>query len=137
MAEISITLGPHSKGSLKLAGWSRALPGQIKKGLVQAGIILEHDMKRKVSGPSHVRNPGVSNPFPGVDQNRLRPSINAQISPDGTQLKVGPNVEYAPWLEYGTPRMPPYPFVGPTWEDKGDDAVRAIQIAIFRPLDQY
>ena len=54
----------------------------------------------------------------------------------GATLKVGPNALYAPFLELGTSRMEPYPFVGPTFNDKGDRAVEMIQDEVIKPLDR-
>lgn len=95
-------------------------------------------MKKKLSGPSHTKSPGNSNPYPGVVTGRLRASVNMQVSSaaGGLQLRVGPNVTYAPFLEFGTSRMQPYPFVGPTLKHKGDKAFDAIQKEIAKPLDR-
>lgn len=144
MSNISISLGPHSKGSIKLKRFSNALPGQIKKGFTLAGFLLEKEMKQLVSGPGRVKGSTdgpVSrlNDYPGVVTGQLRRSINSKVNSvaGGQQLRIGPNVEYAAFLEFGTKFIkPPLAFVFPTWEQKGDKAVDLIQNEIFKPLDR-
>ena len=56
----------------------------------QAALIVEADAKRRVP----------------VDQGRLRDSITHEAN--SKRGKTGTNVEYAPWVEYGTrPHFPP------------------------------
>lgn len=46
-----------------------------------------------------------------VETGLLRGSITAEVT--GLQAEVGPNVDYAVFVEYGTSRMAPQPFMGP------------------------
>ena len=141
--ELKISLGNNVVGSRKIHNFLNALPQQLRQGFNKAGAIFERDMKRKVSGPGRKR--GMThgpysrlNSYPGVITGRLRASINAQVSGSGTDLtlRVGPNVMYAPFLEFGTSRMPAYAFVGPTLEHMSEKAMDAIQDAIAVPLDR-
>lgn len=43
-------------------------------------------------------------------------SINTTIKDNGLTAEVGPTTEYAPYVEYGTRKMEPEPFVGPAFE---------------------
>ncbi len=52
---------------------------------------------------------------PAVDTGRLRQSIAVVRVADG-HYKVGTNVQYAPFLEFGTRRMAPRPFMRPALE---------------------
>lgn len=143
-AEITISIGDAAQGSRKLKGFSRALPGQLQSGFKRAGSIFERDMKKKLSGPGRVKG-STHGPisrlgdYPGKRTGRLQNSVNFQVSntAGGLQLRVGPNVSYAPFLELGTSKMQPYPFVGPTLEHKADEAVDAIQREIAKPLDRF
>jgi len=123
-------------GTMK--GFERALPTNIKKGMRSAGVILERDMKRKVSGPGRKRTKGGaafsrSNDFPGVVTNRLRSSIRFALTV-GNALIIGARVKYDKFLEFGTRKMQAYAFVGPTWRDKGKAALAAIDKAILKPF---
>lgn len=135
MAEITITMNGEKRLSRKLKNFSTALPANIKKGFTIAGVIFERDMKKKLSRPGRRKGPS-SNPYPGVITGRLRGSVLAQVknTPAGFQLRVGPKVKYAKFLEFGTKKMPAYAFIGPTLRDKLDQAVSAIQKEIAKPL---
>lgn len=140
--ELKITLGGNSLGSRKIAGFTDALPANLWIGFDKAGAIFERDMKLKLSGPGRRRGSTHGpisrlNNYPGVITGRLRASVNARITGSGTNitLRVGPNVEYAPYLEFGTSRMPAYSFVRPTLEDNSERAFDAIADAITKPLD--
>jgi|SRR5690606_5872219 len=50
-----------------------------------------------------------------VDTGRLRASIQIQIYPNGLTADVGTNVEYAPYVEFGTSKMRAQPFLFPSW----------------------
>lgn len=143
MAEVSISIAGDKVITRKLANFERALPGQIRKGFTAAGRLWERDMKRKLSGPGRVRG-STHGPvsrlgqFPGVVTGTLRRSVNYQVSgvAGGMELRVGPNVEYARYLELGTRKMKPYSFVRPSFEDKADEAIDLIQREIMKPLDR-
>ena len=51
---------------------------------------------------------------PAQDTGRLSNSITANI--DGKRAEVGTNLEYAPWLEFGTRTIEPRPFLFPALE---------------------
>lgn len=46
-----------------------------------------------------------------VDTGRLRNSITHQVRPSEKSVYIGTNVEYAPYVELGTSRMKPHPFL--------------------------
>jgi HK97 gp10 family phage protein len=48
-----------------------------------------------------------------VDTGRLRASITNQVNPIDSSVIIGTNVKYAPYVEYGTSRMNPQPFLRP------------------------
>jgi len=48
-----------------------------------------------------------------VDTGRLRNSITHERNDEEGQVQIGSNVEYAPYVEYGTSRMRAQPFLEP------------------------
>lgn len=146
MAEINVTVNSQ-RVQRKLLNIERAMPGEVRKGFIEAGIIFERDMKKKVSGPGRIRNnSNVSGPysrfggrFPGVVTGQLRRTISYKVSGSGrdTELVVGPKVSYAEFLELGTKFInPPYAFVGPTYIDKIDEGINRIHSRISGVLDR-
>ena len=52
-----------------------------------------------------------------VDTGRLRNSITHQVRPSEKSVYIGTNVEYATYVELGTSRMEPQPFLHPAAAD--------------------
>ena len=50
-----------------------------------------------------------------IDSGRLRASIKNRVKVD--EVRVGTNVEYAPYQEYGTVKMPARPFLRPALDN--------------------
>lgn len=59
-----------------------------------------------------------------VDTGRLRNSIATERDEDGLSGAVGTNVQYAPFVEFGTSRAAAQPYLFPAWEEE-----RAVFIA--------
>ena len=62
-----------------------------------------------------------------VDTGALRNSISTTISNGGLSAEIGPTVHYAPYLEFGTRRMPPQPYMGPAAERCAEAFVQAVE----------
>jgi len=85
----------------------------ITKSLEDVGALVERQAKINVSKspPEH----------PQVQTGRLRSSIIHQVVTDGQlAAEIGTNVVYSKYLEFGTSRMPPYPFLFPAVESNRD-----------------
>ena len=65
--------------------------------------------------------------FAPVDTGALRNSNGATISAGGLSAEIGPTVHYAPYLEFGTRRMSPQPFMGPAADRHAEAFVKAIE----------
>lgn len=76
-----------------------------KRFLPEAGAVVEGEAKRRVP----------------VDSGRLRNSIGHQVS--GDQVAVGTNVEYSPYIEYGTVFQKAQPFLRPALDAKRKELV--------------
>lgn len=85
---------------------TRSPGGPVVRDLSRRGIRIEAAAKNFASG---------NNGGPKVRSGRLRGSIHWRIEQDdlGAFLIVGSSVEYAGFVEYGTSRAKPYPYLRP------------------------
>lgn len=56
-----------------------------------------------------------------TDTGRLKNSITNQIDMDENAVYIGTNVEYAPYVELGTMRKDPHPYLKPAASEHGDE----------------
>jgi HK97 gp10 family phage protein len=56
-----------------------------------------------------------------VDTGRLRNSISHAVDVNEEAAYIGTNVEYAPYVEYGTRRMAPRPYLKPAATEHGEE----------------
>lgn len=93
----------------------------LQKSMERVGQIVERQAKINVSKspPSH----------PQVQTGRLRSSIIHQVDQSGNEIAtlIGTNVVYGKFLEFGTVRMPPYPWLFPAVEEKRKEIVDALK----------
>jgi HK97 gp10 family phage protein len=89
----------------------------LQKGLEKAGLIVERQAKINVtqSPPKH----------PQVQTGRLRASITHNVSPG--EVEIGSNVVYSKYLEFGTSKMSPHPFLFPAVELKKPQIIEALK----------
>jgi HK97 gp10 family phage protein len=88
----------------------------LQKGLEKVGLIVERQAKINVSQ---------STGHPKVQTGRLRSSITHNVSPG--EVEIGSNVVYSKYLEFGTSKMPPYPFLFPAVELKKPEIIEALK----------
>ena len=93
----------------------------LRSGMGKAVLIVERQAKQNVSktGSEH----------PQVKTGRLRASITSQVTESGNEIvgEIGSNVIYSKMLEFGTSRMPPYPFLFPAVEMSKDKITEALK----------
>ncbi len=82
----------------------------VRKKLKLAAEEVANQVKRNISTGRPASKPGA---FPHVDTGRLRNSIFWELAGGNTAI-VGTSVEYGLFLEIGTRRMSPRPFLRPT-----------------------
>lgn len=75
--------------------FKNALPPQIERALTEIGLVAE----------------GYAKDLCPADTGRLRNSITFTV--DGQSTYIGTNVEYATFVEMGTTRMAPRPYIKP------------------------
>lgn len=56
-----------------------------------------------------------------VDTGRLRASISHAVDESDEAAYIGTNVEYAPYVEYGTSKMKAQPYLKPAATEHGDE----------------
>lgn len=76
---------------------------------------LAFDLKADIDVHWSRKSPSAPGDPPGVDTGTLKNSITTQPVARG-HWRVGDGVDYGYWLEYGTARMKPRPFMRPAAE---------------------
>jgi len=89
-----------------------------KQIINKACLMVERDAKQSIG---LVPSPSPPGHAPAAPTGRLRSSITHEI--EGTTGRVGTNVEYALFLELGTEKMSPRPFLRPALH-KNEKAIR-------------
>lgn len=87
---------------------------KLETNMSRVGTLVEKQAKKNVaqSPPEH----------PQKQTGRLRSSIIHQVSKDGDDIvaEIGTNVAYGKYLEFGTEKMPAYPWLFPAVEQNRD-----------------
>lgn len=117
---------------------------QLGRAVMAGALLLETAIKLSMSAASHsgrkygrhrASAPGET---PAVDTGNLVNSIKSQLveSTDMTALaNVGTGVEYAEWLEFGTSRMKPRPYMRPAIDNNENKIVEAIKYWARKQID--
>ena len=62
-----------------------------------------------------------------VDSGNLKSTIGVDFDPDGYGFEAGATANYAAYVEYGTSRMAPQPYLGPAFGRTSAAFVKAIE----------
>lgn len=93
----------------------------LEKAMERVGALVERQAKINVSKspPEH----------PQVQTGRLRSSIIHQVTKDENAIvaEIGSNVTYSKYLEFGTSKMPPYPWLFPAVEEKRKEIIETLK----------
>ncbi len=93
----------------------------LEKSMEKVGAIVERQAKINVSKslPEH----------PQVQTGRLRSSIIHQVTKEGTEItaEIGSNVVYSKYLEFGTSRHSPYPWLYPSVESNRNQIIAILK----------
>ena len=108
MAQVSASLRFDAAGLRELLAGPQ---GGIAHDLLRRGLRVESQAKLNATGQDY----GDGSRGPYVRTGRLRSSITHELGVDvhGLFVDVGTNVQYGRYLELGTDRMRPYPFLKP------------------------
>ena len=102
----------------------KAIEKQLARNLKPAGQVIQDEMKDLI----HVQGPPPSSPWnpPHVDTGELIASIDVAAVPSTLEVYIGSTLDYAVYLEEGTPSMEPRPFMIRALVQAGDDAARVL-----------
>ena len=91
-----------------------------RRALEAVGLQAEGYAKMKLTIPvEHGYDRGEGTIFPVTDTGRLMNSISHTT--DEEYAYIGTNVEYAPYVEYGTSKSKAYPFLKPAATEHADE----------------
>jgi HK97 gp10 family phage protein len=95
---------------------------------------------RKVGKRSPPHRASAPNQPPATDQGGLKESISIQELNNGFAAEIGPNIEYAKYLEFGTSATSKHrgiakrPFVGPAFNENKPAIKKAIRAALRKAI---
>lgn len=92
----------------------------LQKSMERVGALVERQAKINVSKTTG---------HPQVQTGRLRASITHEVSSNGNEMvaEIGTNVSYGKHLEFGTSKMPPYPWLFPAVELKKPEIIETLK----------
>lgn len=98
----------------------------IRKALEMIGLQAQSYAQEELSKPKKHAD-GTTRP--NVDTGRLRNSMTHRLA-DKSTVVVGTNVTYAPYVEKGTSRARPYPFLKPAVNEHLNEYKRMITVCL-------
>jgi HK97 gp10 family phage protein len=97
-------------GAIRRSGQTRVGAGSFRRGKDgKLQLVRRGAARTKIDVTDRASRPGDP---PAPDTGTLRNSIAHEVV-SSQRVRVGTNVEYAPFLEFGTARMAPRPFMRP------------------------
>jgi HK97 gp10 family phage protein len=109
----------------------------VGKAVLNGCLTVEREAKQEFRGSDEDSWTGS---FPRVQTGKLRASITHRVKDEDKQIvgEVGTNVEYGIYLEFGTSKMYPHPFMGPAYDkhekeigDKIEAAEKEAEESVF------
>lgn len=132
--------------AVRLAKREAAIKEAVQDALGLAGDRLSAHVLMKMREPKHgrvykrgkkrVHIASAPGEYPAIDTSNLISRINARIVWEGSLAKLSfglhdvTSVVYGAYLEFGTSKMAPRPWLRPTWEALKDDIVRDLEEAV-------
>jgi len=92
------------------------LTDNLQSALEKIGLVVERQAKINVSQSSG---------HPKVQTGRLRSSITHEVGQG--EVAIGTNVYYGKYLEFGTSKMPPYPWLFPAVESNRQNIINLLK----------
>lgn len=120
--KLTVSMPQFSALNLRVGYLKKAAASGLKLGVSEAAGLFEAEAKLIVP----------------VDTGRLRDSIATEVvidSPEKQERQVAPHTEYAGYVEYGTSRQRPQPYIRPAFDTQKADAAAAIKDSVVQALD--
>lgn len=105
-----------------------ALEDQVEQALIAVGIAAENNAKREITRA--VYDTPESQSY--VRTGRLRNSLTHSVAMNEKAVYIGSAVEYAAYVELGTTRMRPRPYLRPAVTNYTDEYKNLIKQALSR-----
>lgn len=102
----------------------RAVKNAVERALEAVGLQGEGNAKMHIEIP---KEHGDGDVRPNVDTGRLVNSITHVTNSSEKVVYIGTNVEYAPYVELGTSKSRPYPYLRPAVEEHTDEYKRIFE----------
>ena len=107
---------------------------QVKRGIRDATLTLLRDAKlligvkgaliRKTRTGREIREPSLPGEPPHRQTGQLVSSVGHEFEDEGLVGIVGTNVKHGKWTEFGTSKMPPRPWLRPSFDKLVSDGER-------------
>ena len=136
--EIKVTIESNKEEVLK------AVDEAIQKGLEECGLLAEGFAKKVSAVDTGLMRNSVTHALSGVpfshdyqdDAGEQSGSISGEIgAKTDHEMYLGTNVEYAPYVEYGTTRMEAQPFIRPAIENHQEEYKRIMEGELKRYIE--
>lgn len=133
---------------VKLNAIGKTTAQEVSKAIRRGGLRIENNAAQKIVNPpktgriypSKYRKgafhqasaPGES---PAADSGRLDQSITSVMTQEGPEVyqsQTGSNVDYGTYLELGTAKIAPRPWLAPAFEEEKDKVIADIKAAVVR-----
>jgi len=124
---------------------SKKYTAEVAKSLVASGQLVRTDAiksiqtissgeqvtRYRLGGGKKTHTVSIPNDPPNTDTGRLVSSVQVEVRAD--DVYVGTNVEYAPWLEFGTQKMAARPWLFPALE-RNREAIKGLIAKAMRKV---
>jgi phage gpG-like protein len=130
----------NGSGKSEIRTFANVLPRRVAAGLYKAGLVIESQSKKLLSGPGRKTGPN-DNPYPGVVTGTLRRSVTTVG--EATRAIIGPGglaTPYAAIHEFGgragrggSAVIPARPYMGPSLDQAGEKAFDVLWKVVTAP----
>lgn len=121
MPDIEVTLTSNKDEILE------ALGVQLGQALIAVGMTAESNAKQEITKAVY-DTPESKSGY--IRTGRLRNSISYAVDTDAGDVYIGSNVEYAPYVEFGTSKMRERPFLKPAAENYTSQYMELVREAL-------